>query len=88
MEMPKASPYERLVLLTLSSSDGPLAMGQIARRVGLTKGALTTVVDRLHSASLVKRILDDEDRRIARVKLTKKGERYVARAEQRAKDEI
>lgn len=43
--------------------DGPLPAGELARRLRLTTGAITRMVDRLIDADLVRRTSDDRDRR-------------------------
>ena len=42
---------------------GPVTAGELARRTGLTTGAVTGVVDRLEGAGLVRRARDPGDRR-------------------------
>ena len=84
VDMPKSSPFERITLLTVSCDNKPLKMTHLARQVGITQGALTTVVDRLIATSLVKRVYDESDRRISMVQLTGKGAKLIARAERRA----
>jgi len=42
---------------------GPVAAGELARASGLTSGAITGVIDRLHRAGLAKREPDPQDRR-------------------------
>jgi DNA-binding MarR family transcriptional regulator len=42
---------------------GPITAGELARRVGLTSGAITGVVDRLEHAGWVRRGSDPADRR-------------------------
>ena len=54
--------------------DGPLAMGELARRVGTTEKTLTGVVDRLEREGHVNRERDAADRRLVRVRLTRRGE--------------
>ncbi|HEU5127717.1 MAG TPA: MarR family transcriptional regulator [Glycomyces sp.] len=44
-------------------ADGPLPAGELARRLRLTTGAVTHLVDRLVDAGVVRRIRDDADRR-------------------------
>jgi DNA-binding MarR family transcriptional regulator len=43
--------------------DGPLAAGELARRLRLSTGAITHLVDRLVRAGLVTRVRDEDDRR-------------------------
>jgi DNA-binding MarR family transcriptional regulator len=45
------------------SREGPLTAGELARRTGLTTGAITGVIDRLEKAGLARRAADPADRR-------------------------
>ena len=53
--------------------DGPLTMGELARRLRSTEKTITGVVDRLEREGFAKRDRDDKDRRVVHVALTKKG---------------
>jgi DNA-binding MarR family transcriptional regulator len=48
---------------------GPITAGEVARRVGLTSGAVTGVIDRLEGLGLVRRRTDPSDRRKVIVEL-------------------
>jgi len=52
---------------------GPLTPSQLGDRVGLTRGSITSAVDRLSARGLVKRIPNVKDTRSCFVKLTKAG---------------
>ena len=54
-------------------SDGPLTMGELAKRAGITEKTITGVVDRLERDDLLARTHDQVDRRVVRVSLSKKG---------------
>ncbi|WP_016699342.1 MarR family winged helix-turn-helix transcriptional regulator [Actinoalloteichus spitiensis] len=59
--------------------DGPLPAGELARRLRLTTGAITHLVERLVRAGWVRRTTDDSDRRRVLVEaLPGTGERMVA----------
>ena len=62
--------------------EGRLTAGQLADHVGLTTGAVTTLVDRLERAGLARRVRDSEDRRRVYVELTdaarENGQRFYA----------
>lgn len=60
---------------------GPMTAGELARRLGLTTGAVTGVIDRLERARLVRRVADPKDRRRVVVELVSnpKREREIAR---------
>ena len=49
---------------------GPITAGDLAKRVGLTSGAITGVLDRLEKAGLARRVADPGDRRRVIVELT------------------
>jgi DNA-binding MarR family transcriptional regulator len=55
--------------------DGPLTMGELARRLGTSMKTFTGIADRLVARRLVQRERDDHDRRVVRCKLTKTGAR-------------
>ncbi|PJZ57215.1 hypothetical protein CH367_10800 [Leptospira barantonii] len=42
---------------------GPIAAGKLAQSLGLTTGAVTTVIDRLERVGIVRRVADPNDRR-------------------------
>jgi DNA-binding MarR family transcriptional regulator len=49
--------------VSILMQEGPMTAGQIARRLCLTTGAVTSLVDRLEKQDLVKRDADPADRR-------------------------
>lgn len=56
--------------INLLNLDGPLTPGELARRLGLTRGgAVTAMVDRLERAGFVRRVRDASDRRRVLVQL-------------------
>ncbi len=50
-----------------------LAMKETAERLGITTGTLTVAVDRLVKKGYIERARDTKDRRIVRIRLTRKG---------------
>ncbi len=50
-------------LTVLAMADGPLSAGELARRVSLSSGAATRMVDRLVASGHAERIRDPADRR-------------------------
>jgi DNA-binding MarR family transcriptional regulator len=56
--------------LSVLSQAGAMSASALADASGLTRGAMTTALDRLEAAGYVKRVRDDEDRRGVRVELT------------------
>ena len=55
-----------------------LQMGELSRRMLVTGGNVTGIVDQLERAGLIVRTEDPADRRAYRVKLTKEGRRLFA----------
>ncbi len=49
--------------LSTLQQEGPMAAGQLAKRLSLTTGAVTNVIDRLERQDFVTRIPDPHDRR-------------------------
>ena len=54
---------------------GPLSAGDLARRTGLTSGAVTRLIDRLAERAIVRRMPDPEDRRRVLVAITPSARR-------------
>lgn len=52
---------------------GPVAAGDIAKLTGLTRGAMTTALDRIERAGYARRRPDPADRRGVLMELTEKG---------------
>lgn len=55
---------------------GPLAMGELARRIHKRKNTVTTLVNKLEQGGYVERSVSPEDSRVALVSLTTKGEEF------------
>lgn len=56
---------------------GPINPSQLAGRLGMTRGAISKLVERLFDKGLVARTHSDEDRRYQSVALTVQGENLV-----------
>ncbi|MBI5475972.1 MAG: winged helix-turn-helix transcriptional regulator [Ignavibacteriales bacterium] len=52
---------------------GPLTLGELTKKMLVTGGNITCVIDNLEKENLVKRIRSKKDRRITTVQLTTKG---------------
>ena len=70
---PEVRPSFGSVLVPLFEEDG-LRMGELGRRSGLSKQAMTTLVRSVEEAGLVSRVRDTADGRAYRVSLTDRGE--------------
>jgi DNA-binding MarR family transcriptional regulator len=53
--------------------DGPLTMGELARRVAVTEKTVTGLADRLERDGYLRRERDPEDRRVVRARATARG---------------
>jgi DNA-binding MarR family transcriptional regulator len=94
---PEVRPSFGSVLVPLYEEDD-LRMGELGRRSGLSKQAMTTLVRSVEEAGLVSRVRDSADGRAFRVSLTNRGETLrpvaetvlrdlAARAQSRMSDE-
>lgn len=70
------------ILYVLWQEDG-IAINTLAKRVGLANTTLTSMLDRMEAAELIRRVPDERDRRKSRIVLTEK-----ARALQGKYDEV
>jgi DNA-binding MarR family transcriptional regulator len=67
---------EWVLMRQLLDSD-PLAPSRLAERMGMTRGAITKLADRLIAKSLLTRTAHPEDGRAQRLSLTSRGRRLV-----------
>lgn len=68
--------------------DGALTMGELARRLCITEKTVTRVIDRLEESKHVKRVRSQQDRRVVRVQLTRKGAAAYRKLENRIQDKM
>ncbi len=68
--------------------DGPLSMGELARRVGVTEKTITGIVDRLEREGYAQRERDASDRRVVQVSLTPRGKAISDRVQSRARESL
>lgn len=64
-------------LFTQGSSPSPLAPSQLATKMGMTRGAISKLIERLSLKGLVERMAAEEDGRYQSLALTKKGAALV-----------
>lgn len=60
------------ILYVLWQEDG-IAINTLAKRVGLANTTLTSMLDRMETAELIRRVPDERDRRKSRIVLTAKA---------------
>lgn len=54
--------------------------GKLAEHVSITPGAMTSRLDKLEARGLVRRVPDEEDRRVLQIELTNEGDRLWSEA--------
>jgi DNA-binding MarR family transcriptional regulator len=62
------------ILYVLWQEDG-VPIVELARKTGLAKTTLTSMLDRMENANLIKRVFDKSDRRQIRINLTKEAQK-------------
>jgi DNA-binding MarR family transcriptional regulator len=68
--------------------EGPLAMGDLARRLGVTVKTVTGVVDRLERTGLAQRVRASGDRRVVQVALSAQGTEVFGRLKATARERL
>lgn len=59
------------------------SMSEIGRELNLSPSAVTQVSDRLERRGLIERVFQDEDRRVRKLRLTRKGQQLVRSRERK-----
>src|SRR5579875_3412969 len=67
------TPAQERALRSITRSREPLRMTELADHLGIVPRSVTTVVDALEKAGLVRREIDAENRRAIRLHLTERG---------------
>lgn len=71
---------ERLVLLAIIEAEEPMQISAVAGLVGMSRGAMTAITDRLELQGLVRRVHSATDRRVVQLEATPRGARAVIAA--------
>jgi DNA-binding MarR family transcriptional regulator len=66
-----------LKCVSVIAQRGPVPVGEIGRAAGLTRGAMTTALDRIERAGYARRLRHPDDRRGVLVELTDKGRNAI-----------
>lgn len=61
------------ILTALYESNGKLTMSQIAKKIGKDKSTVTPLIDKLSKIGYIKKVKNENDRRITYIILTDKG---------------
>lgn len=78
--LPGSGMRERLALLALVEYDEAVPMGDFAQRLGISRGALTSLADNLEDRELCVRVHSREDRRVVTLEVTQAGRDIVESA--------
>jgi DNA-binding MarR family transcriptional regulator len=72
---------ERHILLLISDlkKGQPVSISEIANKIGVTLAAVTHQINTLEEQGMIKRLSDNEDRRIVLIELTKNGNEQVSK---------
>ena len=70
----------QLLVLQALGQHGEMSAGELARKVNLSQGTVTSILDRLEKRVLIERIRSHTDRRKVFVKLTEEGTTQLASA--------
>lgn len=70
----------QVVVLQAIRDLGEVTSGQLSRRVSLSQGTVTTILDRLEAGGLVERYRSAADRRVVHSRLTRRGRAVLRRA--------
>lgn len=83
-EDPRAFGPNYDVLGVMRRASRPVPMSIVARNTGLSKQHLTMIVDNLSEFGFVKRVPDEEDRRVVNLEMTKEGLEFLLRGKRRS----
>jgi DNA-binding MarR family transcriptional regulator len=74
--------------LHLLEKNGELPMSVIGKKLFISKPNVTTLIDKLIEEGLTERLPDKQDRRIIKIRLTKKGSIFVEKNKKIFRDQI
>lgn len=68
----------RMTALAVLAAEGPLRMGELAARLGISAPTVSRLVDHLVERGFLERVIDEDDHRATRVRLSADGHRGLA----------
>ncbi|MGO9198263.1 MAG: MarR family winged helix-turn-helix transcriptional regulator [Acidimicrobiales bacterium] len=75
-------------VLVAAERQGPIRLSDLAGFAGLNPTMLSRVIPKLEEAGLIRRLLDEADRRVCRVEATAKGHRLLERVRSERNDAL
>jgi DNA-binding MarR family transcriptional regulator len=76
------------MFLFMLRNNGPMSFTEIAKMLGVSKSAVTQLVDGIARYGFLVREADKSDHRVSRVKLSTKGLKYIKTTKQGAMDRM
>ncbi|HEU5141462.1 MAG TPA: MarR family transcriptional regulator [Bacillales bacterium] len=76
----------QFVALQWLSEEGDLTIGELSGKMFLACSTTTDLVDRMENNGLVKRVKDENDRRVVRIHLLEKGSDLIVKAIDKRQD--
>ena len=67
---------------------GEASVSEIAKNLSISKSNMTPIIDKLIQENLVERFTDPNDRRIIRVRVTKKGHEFCLKQREKTKKHL
>lgn len=75
----------QFVALQWLSEEGDMTIGELSSKMYLACSTTTDLVDRMEKNELVKRVKDENDRRVVRIHLLEKGTRLIVKVIEKRK---
>lgn len=85
-EFPYPLGVSPILVLSELKNKGPQRQAELAETIGYTKGAMTSIAEKLVKLGLAERLYDDNDRRTIRLQITEEGKNAFNKAQDVGKD--
>ena len=85
-EFPYPLGVSPILVLSELKHKGPQRQAELAETIGYTKGAMTSIAEKLVKLGLAERLYDENDRRTIRLQITEEGKNAFTKAQDVGKD--
>jgi len=85
-EFPYPLGVSPILVLSELKQKGPQRQAELAETIGYTKGAMTSIAEKLVKLGLAERLYDENDRRTIRLQITEEGKNAFTKAQDVGKD--
>jgi len=82
------TPSQIKSLFAFKEEDKDYPIGELGRNARVKSSTMTDMIDRLERDGIAERIRDDEDRRVVKVRLTKKGKKIKREFVQKSRKDV